>query len=192
MMAKPDSKISHFLRKRAIALKRNFYIVPFIFICACCFFYLGTLFILIKSVGRIDYKPVAIFLFIAVLTSVLSIVAVLGYTQKVYGQKRSIKMLVIYYVLIAICIGLTIAVFIYNDKQIAEEVAKRESVPKDAAEWYIYQTYINYGNCSRTLLIIFFVLEIIANGLLIAAPMIEKKLKSIHFDSPEKNEEKQA
>lgn len=179
-------KFKRFLRKRAIGLKRNFYKVPFIFICICCVFYLGILFILIKSVGRIDYQPTSIFLFVGVLTSVLSIVAILGYTQKVYGQKRSIKMLVIYYVITAICIGFTIAVFIYNDKQIAQEIMKRDSLPppiEDRAEYYIYQTYINYGNCSRGLLITFFIFEAIANGLLIAAPFIDKKLKSISFDS---------
>ena len=188
-MPKSNSKFLRFLRKRAIALKRNFYTVPLILICICCFFFLGSLFILIKSVGRIDYKPTAIFLFIAVLASVLSIVAVLGYTQKVYGQKRPLKMLIIYYVIIAICIAFTIIIFIYNDKQIAEEIVRRDALPsKDAAEWYIYQTYINYGNCSRTLLIIFFSLEVLANGLLIASPLIEKRLKKISFDSPSENE----
>lgn len=187
------SKFNTFLRKRGASLKRNFYTVPFAFVCLSCFFFLCTLFILIKSVGRIEYRPTAIFLFIAVLMSILSIVAIVNYTKKVYGQKRPLKMLIVYYAIIIICIGFVAAVFYFNEQQIAIEAAKRDAlVPLPGgdmpAEWYVYQTFINYGICSRVLMIIFFVFEGITNGLLITSPLFEKKLKSINFDNLAKNE----
>lgn len=185
------SKSHSFLKKTGASLKRNFYTLPFAFICIACFFFLGTLFILIKSVGRIEYKPASIFLFIATLASILTIVAVISYTKKVYGQKRPLKMLIIYYVLVVVCLGFTIAVFYFNEKQIAIEIANRDATTPEYAEWYVYQTYINYGICSRTLLIIFFVLEGIANILLMTAPLFEKKLKTINFDLTFSNDKKQ-
>ncbi|MCQ2795019.1 MAG: hypothetical protein MJ214_02255 [Bacilli bacterium] len=178
-------KFNNFTRKRIASLKRNFYTLPFALVCISCFFFLASLFILIKSVGRIEYRPTAIFLFIAVLASILSIVAIVNYVQKVYGQKRPLKMLIAYYIIIVVCLAFTITVFIYNEKQITAEFIARESFiidGKKMAQWYICQTYINYGVCSRTLMIIFFILELITNGLLIASPAIEKKLKTINFD----------
>lgn len=189
-------KFNNFTRKRIASLKRNFYTLPFALICISCFFFLGSLFILIKSVGRIEYKPTAIFLFIAVLASILSIVAIVSYVQKVYGQKRPLKMLIAYYIIIVVCLAFTITVFIYNEKQIATEIVARDSyinpeTGEPRAEWYVCQTFINYGVCSRTLLIIFFGLELVTNGLLIASPFIEKKLKKINFDElAAKNEQK--
>lgn len=188
-MVKFKAKFNIFLRKRLASLKRNFYTLPFIFICICCFFFLGILFILIKSVGRIEYKPSAIFLFIATLASILTIVAIINYVKKVYGQKRPLKMLIAYYIIVAICLGFTIAVFVFNEKQILIETANRNATSKDHAEWFIYQTYINYGVCSRTLMIIFFTFEFIANGLLIASPFFERKLRKINFDNVIKNEQ---
>lgn len=188
-------KRNSFLKKRLASLKRNFYTLPFVFICICCFFFLCTLFILIKSVGRIDYKPSAIFLFIAVLMSILSIVAVINYVKKSYGQKRPLKMLIIYYFIIITCLVFTALVFYFNEQQILTEIAKRDAlIPLPGgglpAEWYTYQTYINYGVCSRVLMIIFFILELIANGLLMASPLFEKKLKSINFDNLDNHEPK--
>lgn len=187
------SKFNTFLRKRGASLKRNFYTLPFVFVCFTCFFFLCTLFILIKSVGRIEYRPTSIFLFIAVLLSILSIVAIVNYTKKVYGQKRPLKMLIIYYVIIVMCIAFVAAVFYFNEKQILIESSKRDALEPlptgdHPAEWYVYQTFVNYGICSRVLMIIFFVLEFITNGLLITSPLFEKKLKSINFDSLAKNE----
>lgn len=188
-------KAKNFLKKRLASLKRNFYTLPFVFICICCFFFLSTLFILIKSANRIDYKPSAIFLFIAVLMSILSIVAIVNYVKKVYGQKRPLKMLIIYYFIIITCLVFTALVFYFNEQQILSEIAKRDALaplPGGGlpAEWYTYQTYINYGVCSRILMIIFFALELIANGLLIASPLFEKKLKSINFDNLDNHEPK--
>ncbi|MCQ2792127.1 MAG: hypothetical protein MJ208_01240 [Bacilli bacterium] len=189
------AKFKTFLKKRMVSLKRNFYTLPFVLSCLCCFFFLSTLFILIKSVGRIEYKPTSIFLFIAVLTSILSIVALVNYTKKVYGQERPLKMLIIYYAIIAVCLIFTIAVFVFNEKQIAAEIVARDSYinPETGdkrAEWYICQTFINYGVCSRVLMIIFFIFESITNGLLIASPFIEKKLSTINFDKLAANEQK--
>lgn len=182
-------KLYMFYRKRALSLKRNYYTLPFIFICICSFFYLCVLFILSKSVVRCEFKLTAVFLFISVLTSILSIVAIISYTRKEYGQKRPLKMLIIYFVIITICLTFTILIFIFNEKQIASEIIKRDATDKSIdRSWYTYQTYINYGVCSRVLLIIFFVLELIANGLLIAGPIIDKKLQTIHFDSLKKDE----
>lgn len=188
------NKFTNFLKKRVVSLKRNFYTLPFALICICCFFLQAILYILIKSVGRIEYKPASIFLFIAVLMSVLMIVAIVSYTKKVYGQKRPLKMLIIYYVIVAILLAFTALVFYFNEMQIQSEIINRdrlEPLPGGSmpAEWFVFQTYINYGICSRTLLIIFFALELIANGLLIASPFIEKQLKKIHFDNPS-NEKK--
>lgn len=183
-------KFSNFLRKRGASLKRNFYTLPFICICICSFFFMGILFILIKSVGRIEYKPAAIFLFIAVLMSVLTLVTSVSYTQKVYGQKRPLKMLIIYYVVVVALLAFTAAVFYFNEKQILTEIANRDATTPEYAEWYVYQTYINYGMCSRALLIVFFAFELIANGLLIASPYIEKRLKKINFDKPENEKKK--
>lgn len=187
------SKFKTFRRKRLASLKRNFYTLPFAMICICCFFFLASLFILIKSVGRMDYKPTAIFLFIAVLASILTIVASVSYVKKVYGQKRPLKMLIAYYIMIVVCLVFTITVFCFNEQQIVTETLKRDAlVPLPGggmpADWYTFQTYINYGVCSRTLMIIFFILEAIANGLLLAAPLFEKKLKSINFDQAFDNE----
>lgn len=187
------NRFDTFRRKRIASLKRNFYNVPFIMICVCSFFFLGSLFILIKSVGRIEYNPTAIFLFIAVLASILTIVASVSYVKKVYGQKRPLKMLIAYYIMVVVCLAFTITVFYFNEKQVASEIAKRdalEPLPGGGmpADWYTYQTYINYGVCSRVLMIIFFVLEFIANGLLLTAPLFEKKLKSINFDQAFDNE----
>lgn len=182
------SAFKNFKKKRIASLKRNFYTLPFVFICISCFFFLSSLFILIKSVGRIDYRPSAIFLFISVLASILTIVASVNYVKKVYGQKRPLKMLIAYYIILAVCLAFAIAVFIYNEKQIATETANRDAISPERAEWYVYQTYINYGVCSRILMIIFFALELITNGLLIASPLIEKKLKSINFDEPTAHE----
>jgi len=192
-------KLQTFYRKRVLSLKRNYYTLPFTIVCISVFFFLCCLFILNKSVGRCDYKLTAVYLFIAVLASILSIVALINYTKKVYGQKRPLKMLIIYYVIIVICITFTIMVFVYNEIQIGREIVKRDAVPSiiiegkevKPQEWYTYQTYINYGKCSRALLIVFFVFEIIANGLLIAGPKLEKELAKVHFDNLTNNEEKQ-
>lgn len=186
-------KLQKFYRKRMLSLKRNYYTLPFVIICIACFFYLCCMFIINKSVGRCDHKFTAIYLFVSVLTSILSIVAIVSYTKKVYGQKRPRKMLIIYFVILAICIAFTICVFVFNEFQITTEIKKRDALPikpdgTKLIEWYTYQTYINYGKCTRGLLIVFLVLEIIANGLLIAGPKLEKELAKVHFDNINNNE----
>jgi len=180
-------KLQLFFRKRVLSLKRNYYTLPFIIVCIACFFYLCCMFIINKSVGRCDHKFTAIYLFASVLTSILTIVALISFTKKEYGQKRSVKMLIVYSIITAICLAFTILVFYFNEQQILSEIKKRDSLPvKDDGskliEWYTYQTYVNYGVCTRALLIVFLSLEVIANGLLIAGPVLEKKLQKIHFD----------
>jgi len=181
-------KLQFFYRKRVLALKRNYYTLPLILITICSFYFLCILYILNKSVGRCDYKPTAVFLFIATLASILSIVAFINYAKKVYGQERPFKMLIVYYVLIIICLAFVITIFVYNEKQIKSEIVKQSIIDKETdRSWYTYQTYINYGKCTRGLLIVFFVLEAISNGLLIAGPKLEKELQKVHFSNINKN-----
>jgi len=186
-------KLQRFCIKRVLSLKRNYYTLPFVIICIACFFYLCCMFIINKSVARCDHKYTAIYLFVSVLTCILGVVAIINYTKKVYGQKRPLKMLIIYFVIFAICLAFTIMVFYFNEKQILSEIGKRNKAYKadgtKLIEWYTFQTYINYGKCTRGLLIVFLVLEVIANGLLIAGPKLEQELAKIHFDNINNNDQ---
>jgi len=179
-----NNRFKSFIRKRGIALKRNFYTLPLVLVIMCTLFYLSCLFIFSTSINRISStKMTALYLFIATLCSILSIVGFINYSMKKYGQKRPLYMLIVYWVLILITISFTIVIFVHNEEQIAIEINTQSKLDQSDPLWSTCQTYINYGVCTRTLLIIFFVFEFITNVLIILSPLIDKKLKKINFDN---------
>lgn len=202
------------LRKRAIALKRNYYTVPLIFVFASCLQFLMSLFIFSPAFSRLDVQfssvnsanPIAnalpgflkniftvfwpyncIFLFIITLFTILYSVAYLQYSMQKYGEKRPVYMLVIFFVLWGINLVLLAFVYEANYINLADELIALQSKPTDL----VIQSYVNYARQTRTLLMVHIILSLVTGVVVATAPFIQKQLKKITFKPLEENEQKE-
>ena len=200
------------LRKRAIALKRNYYVVPLIFVFISCFQFLCSLFIFSPAFSRLDVNfssvnaqnPVVnsmpgflksifsafwpyncIFLFLITLFCILYSVAYLQYSMQKYGEKRPVHMLIIFFVLWGINLFLLAFVYEANYINLADELISLAAKPTDL----IIQQYVTYARQTRTLLMVHIIISIITGVVVATAPLVQKQLKKISFKAIEENEQ---
>lgn len=200
------------LRKRIIALKRNYYVVPLIFVFISCFQFLCSLFIFSPAFSRLDvnfssvnasntvvnsmpgflksifsvFWPYnCIFLFLITLFCILYSVAYLQYSLQKYGEKRPVYMLIIFFALWAINLVLLAFVYEANYINLADELIALAAKPSDL----IIQKYVTYARQTRTLLLIHIVVSIITGIVVATAPLVQKQLKKISFKAIEENEQ---
>ena len=180
-------------RKFLISIKRNYYIIPLIYVFITCFQFMCSLYILSPNFNRINYGEFnCMFVFIIALFSILSSVAYLNYALKKFGQKRPLHMLIIYFVMEAVIIVLLFKIFEANNVNIAEELANyNEAVAnKDEAAKIIALQYYEYGVNSYKQLMAQFVLLFTSLALVITAPLVQAGLNKLKFKRIEAVNEK--
>lgn len=178
-------KVAFFFRKIAISLKRNYYIIPLIFIAICCLQFMCRLNITSENFNRVDKafgEYSCLFIFVISLLSILACVAYLNYALISYGGKRPLFMLIIYYVMWAIIIALMIMLINANNLNIADEWKKyNEKVVNDPINAKENLHYYNLGNQTNKILIVHLVLEIVAFVVVTTAPLVQAALKKLKF-----------
>ena len=200
------------IRKKAIALKRNYYTVPLIFVFVCCLQFLCSLFIFSPAFSRLDvnFSSVnsanvvanglpdflkgifnalwpynCIFLFLITLFTILYSVAYLQYSLNKYGEKRPVHMLIIFFVLWAINILLLLFVYKSNQINLYDEYLAQLEKPSDL----IIQQYITYAQQTEALLLTHIILSVITGVVVATAPFVQKALKKLSFNEVKLNED---
>jgi hypothetical protein len=202
------------LRKRAIALKRNYYTVPLIFVLASCLQFLMSLFIFssafyrlpvsfssidplnqyvnampdfLKNIYTVLWPYNCIFLFVITLFTILYSVAYLQYSMQKYGEKRPVYMLIIFFVLWAINIILVLFIYQSNKINYWDDFYKLTLDPNNVT----LASYVVKEKQTKTLLMVHLILSIITGVVVATAPLVQKQLKKITFKPLEENEQKE-
>lgn len=185
-----SEKLKFSLRKLAISLKRNYFIIPMIFIGITIFVIMCSLStvssVITRYAGNTDYALApysAIFEFCVCLLTILGGVAYINYAFVGYGKKRPLYMMIIFLVLF---VGSVVLLFlIYNGITPSYQgdivtynnaVAANEKSVIDE-----YTTLLANGSKTFTLLTWHIVLCLISIALVISAPFIQAALKKIKF-----------
>lgn len=179
-------KTSFFLRKLAISLKRNYYIIPLILVAVCCIQFMCSLHILSPSFSRVSKEFGAyscLFIFIVSLLTILGCVAYLNYALVAYGSKRPIYMLIIYYVMWVAIIALLFMLINSNNLNIADEQIKlNEAIQSNnQSQIDVYKKYIDLGNQSNKILNTQLILQFVTVVFVSTAPLVQGRLKQIKF-----------
>lgn len=200
------------IRKKAIALKRNYYTVPLIFVFVCCLQFLCSLFIFSPAFSRLDvnfssvnsaneivkampeflknifstFWPYnCIFLFLITLFTILYSVAYLQYSLNKYGEKRPVHMLIIFFVLWAINILLLLFVYKANNINLWDEITALNADPNSE----VLKKYVGYAQQTQVLLMTHIILSVITGVVVATAPFVQKALKKISFNEVKLNED---
>ncbi len=169
-----------YFRKKAIALKRNFYTVPFILNVIALVIFTCSLFVHSQVAQRVTYPETnaliknlnglnAFFLFCITLSSILSVVAYIKYM----GRIKNYFMLGVYYLFSVIQIVLEAIFLMGINNQLAFEKASERTE--------IVQKYISLETNSVFLIILHFIFLGIALVVSSFAPLIQAKLKKVKF-----------
>lgn len=172
--------MKNYFRKKAIALKRNFYTVPFILNIVALIIITCSLFVHSQVAQRVTYPEAnslmkslnglnAFFLFCITLSSILSVVAYIKYM----GRIKNYFMLGVYYLFSVIQIVLEAIFLVGINNQLAFE--------KASARTEIVEKYISLESNSVALIILHFVFLGIALIVSSFAPLIQAKLKKVKF-----------
>ena len=177
-------KTAFFFRKLVISLKRNYYIIPLLFVGVCCIQFMCRLNVTSATFNRVDKsfgEYSCLFVFVISLLTILGCVAYLNYALVSYGGKRPVFMLIVYFVMWAIIVSLLIMLINSNNLNTADEWLKYcEKGPNDPSSKENL-TYYNLGVRTHSVLISHLVLEIITLVMVVTAPFIQAKLKQIKF-----------
>lgn len=180
-------------RKLMISVKRNYYVIPLIFVFVCCFQFMCSLYVLSPNFDRISYGEFnCMYIFIISLFSILSGVAYLNYALKKFGQKRPLHMLIIYFVMTGINLVLLFSIFNANTYNIIEEVNKLNDAIANNNEAARLEAlkYYEYGLQSRSKLLTQIVLNFVTLALVITAPIVQAALNKLKFKRIEASDEK--
>ncbi len=185
-----SEKLKFSLRKLAISLKRNYFIIPMIFIGITIFVIMCSLStvssVITRYAGNTDYALApysAIFEFCVCLLTILGGVAYINYAFVGYGKKRPLYMMIIFLVLF---VGSVVLLFlIYNGitpSYQGDIVTYNNAVAaNDQSVIAEYTTLLANGSKTFTLLTWHIVLCLISIALVISAPFIQAALKKIKF-----------
>ena len=185
-----SEKLKFSLRKLAISLKRNYFIIPMIFIGITIFVIMCSLStvssVITRYAGNTDYALApysAIFEFCVCLLTILGGVAYINYAFVGYGKKRPLYMMIIFLVLFG---GSVVLLFlIYNGitpSYQGDIVTYNNAVAaNDQSVIAEYTTLLANGSKTFTLLTWHIVLCLISIALVISAPFIQAALKKIKF-----------
>lgn len=192
------------LRKKLIAIKRNYYVIPLFFVFLATLQFLCSLFIFSPAFSRLDlnfssinpengvvasfpsflktifsiFWPYnCIFLFIITLFTILYSIAYLQYTIKKYGEKRPVVMLIIFFTLWTINLFLLLFVFKANQINLYDELLALYQKPEDL----VIQEFVSYARQTNTLLLIHIILSITSGVFVATAPFVQKQLKKVTF-----------
>lgn len=185
-----SEKLKFSLRKLAISLKRNYFVIPMLFIGITIFVIMCSLStvssVITRYAGNTDYALApysAIFEFCVCLLTILGGVAYINYAFVGYGKKRPLYMMIIFLVLFA---GSVVLLFlIYNGitpSYQSDIVTYNKAVAAgDQSVIAEYTTLLANGSKTFTLLTWHIVLCLISIALVISAPFIQAGLKKVKF-----------
>ncbi len=185
-----SEKLKFSLRKLAISLKRNYFIIPMIFIGVTIFVIMCSLStvssVITRYAGNRDYALApysAIFEFCVCLLTILGGVAYINYAFVGYGKKRPLYMMIIFLVLFGGSVVLLFLIYngitpSYQGDIITYNNAVAENNQSVIAE---YTTLLADGSKTFILLTWHIVLCLISIALVISAPFIQAALKKIKF-----------
>ncbi len=188
-----SEKLKFSLRKLAISLKRNYFIIPMLFIGITILVIMCSLAtvssIIVRAAGSNAYT--AIYEFCVCLLTILAGVAYINYAFVSYGKKRPLYMMIIFLVLFA---GATVLLFmIYNGikPSVINDINSYNAAVESGVESEIaeYQKYAIDGQSTLTLIICHIVLCIVSMVLVITAPFIQNCLKKVKFSAISKEDE---
>ncbi len=172
--------IRGYFRKKAIALKRNFYTIPFLLNVITLVIFSCSIYVHSQVAQRVDYQEAnqflhsinnlnAFFLFVIMLASILGTVAYLKYM----GRIKNYFMLGVYYLLSIVQLVLEVFFYIGIKNQRAFETTREQTE--------IVRDYIRLLDNSMFLVILHIVFVVIALIVSSFAPLIQKYLKAIKF-----------
>lgn len=179
-------KVAFFFRKIAISLKRNYYIIPLIFVAICCVQFMCRLNILSPSFNRVPKEFGAfscLFIFIVSLLTILSCVAYLNYALVAYGGKRPLFMLIVYYIMWAIIVVLLFMLINANNLNLADE-NKNLQIAIDTQNFSqidVIKRFINLGNQTKQILLVQLILQFVSVVVVTTAPLVQGALKKLKF-----------
>lgn len=185
-----SEKLKFSLRKLAISLKRNYFVIPMIFIGITIFVIMCSLStvssVITRYAGNTDYALApysAIFEFCVCLLTILGGVAYINYAFVGYGKKRPLYMMIIFLVLF---VGSVVLLFlIYNGitPSYQGDIVTYNNAVAEKSDSVIneYAGYLANGSKTFTLLTWHIVLCLISIALVISAPFIQAALKKIKF-----------
>lgn len=178
------------VRKTLISLKRNYYVIPLIFVAICCIQFMCSLYILSPGFARISNTGVddinsyaSAFTFVVSLLTILSTVAYINFALKKYGEKRPIIMVVIYTIMVAINVVLLFLILKANNQSVMQDYNKMIDPSTDEAARLICEKYVVLGRQCSNIVIVQIVLEIVSLVLVHTAPIVQAQLKKLKFKS---------
>ncbi len=178
------------VRKTLISLKRNYYVIPLIFVAICCIQFMCSLYILSPGFARISNTGVddinsyaSAFTFVVSLLTILSTVAYINFALKKYGEKRPIIMVAIYTIMVAINLVLLFLILRANNQSVMQDYNKMMDPSTDDAARLICEKYVVLGRQCSNIVIAQIVLEIVSLVLVHTAPLVQAQLKKLKFKS---------
>lgn len=171
---------NNYLRKKIIAVKRNFYTIPLVLNFIALVIFTCSTYVHSQVSSRITYPESntfiqqlnylnAFFLFAITLSAILSVVSYLKYM----GRVKNYVMLGLYYLLCAVQIVLEVFFLIGVQNQLKYE--------KTLESTEVIKKFIRLETNSIQLIVLHFVLLGIAIVVSSFAPLIQSKLKNIKF-----------
>lgn len=166
-----------FIRKEFISLKRNFYVIPLIFITLTMIIFTCNLHVSSPTFSRVegnygtDFN--CLFIFIVTLMSIMSFVSYFYYMNS-----KKLFMLIIFFATMLIQLGFVIFLITQLNAFIIVERAKLETETLPA-QIEIINRYINLELKTRSLFIAHCIFNVISCLIAAVAPFIQKVLKKV-------------
>lgn len=188
-----SEKLKFSLRKLAISLKRNYFIIPMIVIGVTILVIMCSLYtessVITRAAGNKESAIApysAIFEFGACLLTILGGVAYINYAFTGYGKKRPVYMMIIFLVLFAASVALLFLIYFGIKPSIDDDIVKYNQYVADGsdlAKINEYSAFVKDGTNTLSLIMSHIVLCLISIVLVITAPFVQAGLKNIKFKS---------
>ncbi len=185
-----SEKLKFSLRKLAISLKRNYYVIPMlvigvtIFVIMCSLSAISS--VITRYAGNTDYALApysAIFEFCVCLLTILGGVAYINYAFVGYGKKRPLYMMIIFLVLFAGSVVLLFLIYKGITPSYLGDIETYNAAIAAGDQSVIaeYSVFVAKGSKTFTLLVWHIVLCLLSIVLVITAPFVQAALKKVKF-----------
>lgn len=177
-------------RKFVIKLKRNFYIIPLIFIVFSTMFFMCTLYISSSVVLRIPEsvssyaRLLGMLLFIVTLSGILSSVAYLNFAYS-KNKNKAWPMLAIFYVLSIVNVVIMFLLIDCNHINLVNEIENYNNAIASGNTGCIdiLNKYVNLEKQTAIVFIAYLVFNFVSMVLVAVSPLIQNAIRKIKFKS---------
>lgn len=173
------------LRKIAISLKRNFYIIPMLFVASCMVQMTCSLYIYSPLTPRISSSQWnAFFIFLLTLFSIISCVNYLFYIQKVKDENKMVSLifLILFYILIISQVAVEIPLMLEAHANIAvEQAAYEKELLENGANIDTVSKYLQLSKDAFSRYLTHLIMLGFTSLLVALSPWIQSILKKVRF-----------